>query len=153
MSDTPTDGRPWYDRPVFRYLLVGGFNTGLDIGIYTLLATVFHVHPLVSNVISTLITLCVSYGLNRFFVFQSERSVAQTFIQFVTVTLFSGLLVQSGVIWVVINLGQWLAPGLNAGLLAVGAKLCAVCVGMVSNFLGYRWLFSHRGEQPANLGE
>jgi putative flippase GtrA len=129
-----------------RYLLVGGFNTLLDIGLFTLFADAFNIPPLVANVMSTSITLCVSYLLNRVFVFRTERSVQRTVFQFVAVTLMSGLVVQSAVIWVVIHVGGWLVPSLSHDVLAPLAKVCATGVGMITNFLGYWWLFRTREE-------
>lgn len=130
--------------PFLRYALVGAFNTGLDLVLFTVLAVVINVAPLAANVASTVIVLCVSYLLNRGFVFRTERSVRGTVIQFVAVTLFSGLVVQSAVIWTVLHLGGLLAPGLPEDVLAPFAKICAMGVGMLSNYLGYRWLFRAR---------
>jgi putative flippase GtrA len=127
-----------------RYLLVGGFNTLLDLGLFTLFAVVVGIQPLVANVLSTTITLCVSYLLNRVFVFRTERSVQRTVVQFVAVTLISGLAVQSAVIWAVLHVGELVAPGLSYDVLAPVAKIFAMGVGMISNFLGYRWLFGSR---------
>lgn len=128
-----------------RYLLVGGFNTLLDLGLFTLFAVVVGIQPLVANVLSTTITLCVSYLLNRVYVFRTARTVQRTLVQFVAVTLISGLVVQSAVIWAVLHVGVLVAPGLSHDVLAPLAKICAMGVGMISNFLGYRWLFgSHR---------
>lgn len=127
-----------------RYLLVGGFNALLDLGLFTLGAVVIGLHPLVANIVSTSITLCVSYLLNRVFVFRTTRSIQRTVVQFVTVTLISGLLVQSGVIWVVLRLGGLVVPNLPPDVLEPLAKICAMGVGMGSNYLGYRWLFGSR---------
>lgn len=127
-----------------RYLFVGGFNTLLDLGLFTLFAVVVGLDPLVANICSTSITLCVSYLLNRVFVFRTTRSVQRTLVSFVTVTLISGLLVQSAVIWVVLRLGGVVLPDLPPDVLEPLAKICAMGVGMVSNYLGYRWLFGSR---------
>jgi putative flippase GtrA len=127
-----------------RYLLVGVFNTLLDLGLFTLFAVVVGLHPLVANILSTSITLCVSYLLNRVFVFRTARSVQRTVVQFVAVTLISGLVVQSAVIWTVIHLGALIVPDLSHDVLAPLAKICAMGVGMGSNYLGYRWLFASR---------
>ena len=127
-----------------RYVLVGVFNTLLDLGLFTLFAVVVGLHPLVANVLSTSITLCVSYLLNRVFVFRTSRSVQGTVVQFVAVTLISGLLIQSGVIWVVLRVGALVVPDLSPDILEPLAKICAMGVGMVSNYLGYRWLFGPR---------
>lgn len=123
-----------------RYLMVGVFNSLLDLGLFTLFAVVLGLFPLVANILSTTITLCVSYILNRVFVFRTQRSVTRTVVQFVAVTLISGLLVQSAVIWVVLSLGA-LVSDVPYAVLAPLAKICAMGVGMVCNYLGYRWLF------------
>jgi putative flippase GtrA len=128
----------------FRYVLVGGFNTLLDLGLFTLFAVVIGIQPLIANICSTSITLCVSYLLNRVFVFRTQRSIQGTVVQFVAVTLFSGLVIQSGVIWLVLHVGGLIVPGLPDEILAPIAKICAMGVGMASNFLGYRWLFKSR---------
>jgi putative flippase GtrA len=127
-----------------RYLLVGVFNTLLDFGLFSLFAVVAGIHPLVANILSTSITLCVSYLLNRVFVFRTVRSVQRTVVQFVAVTLISGLVVQSAVIWTVMSLGALIVPDLSYDVLAPLAKICAMGVGMGSNYLGYRWLFGSR---------
>lgn len=148
MSSTPTEVDGTVGRrgrgSFLRYLLVGSFNSLLDLALFTVLAVVVGLHPLVANVLSTAITLCVSYLLNRVFVFRTTRSVQRTVVQFVTVTLVSALLVQSAVIWAVIGLGGLVVPGLPDDVLEPLAKICAMAVGMVSNYLGYRWLFGAR---------
>jgi putative flippase GtrA len=143
---TQTSGEVRTQRPkaFLRYLLVGTFNTLLDLGLFTLFAVIIEIHPLAANILSTTITLCVSYLLNRVFVFQTERSIQRTAIQFVAVTLISGLVVQSAVIWAVLGLTPVLVPGLNAGVVATFAKIIAMGVGMISNYFGYRWLFGSR---------
>ena len=127
---------------LLRYLVVGGFNTLLDLSLFSLFAVVAGLQPLVANVASTCITLCISFVLNRRVVFRSSHGAWKTFVPFVTVTLFSGLVVQSAVIWGVIQLGDIVVPGAPASFVAPMAKVCAMGVGMISNFLGYRWLFS-----------
>lgn len=127
-----------------RYTFVGIFNTLVDLGLFTVLAVVAKLEPVVANVISTTFTLCVSYLLNRRFVFRTDRSVRATVVPFVAVTLFSGLIVQSTVIWTVVHLGGLITPGFPMDVLDVFAKICAMGVGMASNYLGYRWLFGHR---------
>lgn len=130
-----------------RYVLVGGFNTALDFGLYTLLVTAFWVPPLIANVVSTVVTMCVSYLLNRTFVFHSNQSHARGFLSFVAVTLTSGLVIQSIVIAFVITVGESFTS-ISHNILATGAKVCAICVSMVFNYLGYRYIFRSR-----NAGE
>ena len=127
-----------------RYLLVGGCNTLLDLGLFSLLAVVVGLDLLVANVLSTSVTLCASYLLNRVFVFRTVRSVQRTVVQFVAVTLISGMVIQSAVIWAVMSVGALIVPDLSYDVLAPLAKICAMGVGMGSNYLGYRWLFGSR---------
>ena len=130
---------------MLRYGLVGTFNSLLDLGLFSLFSVGLHITEVVANVMSTSIVLCVSYVLNRLFVFRSNRPVRSTVVHFVSITLFTGLIVQSGVIWVVVHLGTLLVPSLSYSILAPFAKLCAMGVAMVSNYLGYRWIFHERG--------
>lgn len=129
---------------LLRYGVVGGFNTLLDLGLFTLFSVGLHITPLLANVMSTSIVLCVSYVLNRIVVFRSSKPVRSTVVHFVTITLFSGLIVQSGVIWVVIHVGSLAAPHLSHAILAPLAKVFAMGAGMISNYLGYRWIFHRR---------
>jgi putative flippase GtrA len=127
-----------------RYLLVGVFNTLLDFVLFSLFAVVMSIDPLVANILSTSITLCVSYVLNRVFVFRTARSIQRTVVKFVAVTLISGLVVQSAVIWTMMRLGALIVPDLPYDVLAPLAKISAMGVGMGFNYLGYRWLFGSR---------
>ena len=135
--------------PILRYGLVGGFNTLLDLALFTLFSVGLHITPLLANVMSMSIVLCVSYVLNRLFVFRSKRPVRSTVVHFASVTLFTGLVVQSAVIWVVLHLGRLLVPTLSHSILAPFAKVCAMGVAMVSNYLSYRWIFHRRGARHA----
>ncbi len=135
------DAKPYPRRQLPRYLLVGAFNSLLDLALFTLLAVSLRVEPLVANICSTAITMCVSYLLNRFWVFGSDASWAASAIRFVGVTLTSALLVQSAVIWLLLWAGGEVVPGLAYEVLVPVAKAAAMGVGMTTNYLGYRWLF------------
>lgn len=143
-SGTVSEARTRTPGAFPRYVVVGVFNTLLDLGLFTLFAVVVGLQPLVANLLSTSITICVSYLLNRVFVFRTARSVQRTLVQFVAVTLISGLVIQSAVIWAVIHLGALIVPDLSHDVVAPLAKICAMGVGMGSNYLGYRWLFGSR---------
>ena len=130
--------------PVLRYGVVGTFNSLLDLGLFSLFSVGLHITVVVANIMSTSIVLCVSYVLNRIIVFRSTKPVRATVVHFVTITLFTGLIVQSGVIWVVIHLGSLVAPHLSHAILAPLAKVCAMGAAMVSNYLGYHWIFRRR---------
>lgn len=135
-------------RSVDRYLLVGLFNTGLDLALFSVLAVLVGLAPVTANVVSTVCVMTVSFFINRIWVFRSSAGGLGTFLRFASVTLFTGLLVQSGVIVTVLAVSEALLPSLPEGLAEPGAKIVAMGTGMVVNFLGYRWLFSR--EVPAS---
>lgn len=129
-----------------RYLVVGLGNTALDLVLFSVLAVAAGVPPVLANVISTVVVMTVSFFLNRSFVFRSETSGLSAYAGFVAVTLFSGLVLQSLVILGVIHLADAVVPDLSEELVKPGAKVVAMACGMVSNFVGYRWVFG--GRQP-----
>ncbi|MDR0783178.1 MAG: GtrA family protein [Propionibacteriaceae bacterium] len=130
-----------------RYLAVGVFNSLLDLGLFSLLAAVIGLHPILANTISTTITMCVSFLLNSRWVFRSRQQGIVSFVVFVAITLTSGLVVQGAVIWTIVHLVPPMIPTLSFEIVAIGAKICAMGVGMVCNFLGYRWLFSWKSKK------
>lgn len=145
MSTEPEPGKSRQGFWAFiRYLFVGGFNTLLDLALFTCFVVVVGLLPVVANVASTTITMCVSYLLNRTIVFRSNNRRASTAAGFVAVTLFSGLLVQSAVIASVMWVGQSYLGAAEFAWFPSFAKICAMGVGMITNFLGYRWLFRQR---------
>ncbi|WP_170285943.1 GtrA family protein [Nocardioides rubriscoriae] len=125
-----------------RYLVVGVANTALDLLLFTLLAVAAGVPPVLANVVSTAVVMTVSFFVNRAWVFRAETAGVRSYLGFVSVTLFSALVLQSLVILGVIAAAAALTPDLSDGLVEPGAKLAAVAVGMVSNFLGYRYVFT-----------
>lgn len=134
-----------------RYLVVGLGNTALDLVLFTVLAVAAGVPPVLANVISTVVVMTISFFLNRSFVFRSEASGPSAYAGFVAVTLFSGLVLQSLVILGVIHLAGAVVPDLSDELVKPAAKVVAMACGMVSNFLGYRWVFG--GRQPGAPAE
>ncbi|MBE7325852.1 GtrA family protein [Nocardioides sp. Y6] len=129
-------------RSVDRYVLVGLFNTALDLALFTALAVGVGLAAVLSNAISTVVVMTVSFFVNRAWVFQSQSSGVGVYLRFAGVTLFTGLLVQSGVILAVLFLAEVVVPALSTDLVTPAAKVVAMGTGMVVNFLGYRWLFS-----------
>lgn len=137
-------------RSFDRYVLVGLANTALDLVLFSTLALAVGFAPVAANVISTVCVMTVSFFVNRAFVFRSSAGGLMAFVRFVSVTLFTGLVVQSAVIVAAIAASGALLPGLPEAVVTPGAKVLAMGVGMVVNFLGYRWLFSTPAStQPA----
>lgn len=129
-------------RSVDRYLLVGLFNTALDLALFSLLAVGIGMAAVLANTISTVCVMTISFFVNRAWVFRSESSGVGVYLRFAGVTLFTGLLVQSAVILAVLALAEAVAPSLAPELVTPAAKVVAMGTGMVVNFLGYRWLFT-----------
>ena len=134
-------GAKFRDLSFLRYVMVGALNTVLDLALFTIGVAVFKLQPLVANIISTTITMCVSYLLNRSFVFRSDQKHSRALIPFFTVTLTSGLLIQGAVITVIMALTRSVTV-VPYEVLATGAKVCAIGVGLISNYLGYRFIFT-----------
>lgn len=133
-----------------RYLVVGLANTALDLALFTLLAVALGVAPVLANVTSTVVVMTISFFVNRAWVFRAESAGLRSYVGFVSVTLFSGLVLQSLVILGVIAAAGAVIPDLSDGLVEPGAKLVAMAVGMVSNFLGYRWVFAERSSTASS---
>jgi putative flippase GtrA len=92
--------------------------------------------------------MTISFFVNRSWVFRAESAGLRAYVGFVAVTLFSGLVLQSLVILGAIAAAGAIAPDLPDGLVTPAAKVLAMGCGMVSNFLGYRWVFG-RGSRAA----
>ena len=136
-------------RSVDRYVMVGLFNTALDFVLFSFLALAVALAPLVANAISTVIVMTISFFINRAWVFRSEQRGLLSYARFAGVTLFTGLLVQSAVITGVLAVTDAVVPALAEETAKPGAKLTAMAVGMIVNFLGYRWLFASKGREQS----
>ena len=132
------------DNSAHRYLVVGVLNTALDLALFTLLAVGLGVPPLVANVVSTVVVMTQSFFVNRAWVFRAQDAGARAYVGFVVVTLGSGLVVQGLVILAMLQGFSVIAPDVPDAVAAPVAKVVAIGVGMVSNFLGYRWVFGVR---------
>jgi putative flippase GtrA len=130
---------------VARFLLSGGAMALLDLCLYSCGALLLHWPPIAAHVVSTLITICVSFAVNRAFVFQAHGTGVRAFLPFLAVTLVTALVVQSLIIAGVVRAGGALLPQVPDGAVAIGAKLLAVGVAAVCNFVCYRVIFSRAG--------
>lgn len=136
---------------VMRYLLTGVSTSLLDLALFSLLAVVVAVPEVLANVASTLVTVCISYLINQTFVFNAEKRTWGTFFSFIGHTLFTGLVLQSAVIWALAaGVNVWL-PGANQALVLPGIKLIAMLVGAVCNYLEYRLIFTRKSDCGGQL--
>ncbi len=120
-----------------RFVIVGLVNTGVDFSILFLLIALFSLPAVVANMGSTIIALAVSYALNKRAVFgdNSAKSIRQI-VTFVTITLF-GLWVLQGIVIMGLPTLLWMFYGVGDGTALFIAKLIAIAVSLVWNYLWY----------------
>lgn len=79
--------------PVLLYLLFGGITTVINVVTYGVLASIFHVNYLVSNVIAWILAVLVAYITNKLYVFdsknKSKKENSKEFITFLIVRILS----------------------------------------------------------------
>jgi len=75
-------------RTEFRFLVVGGINTMVGYGAYTLFLSI-SLPYLLANTLATIIGVINSYLWNRFFTFKSKGRALTEIIRFSVVYLFS----------------------------------------------------------------
>lgn len=132
-----------------RFLLAGGLNTGLDFLFLNILVFLFNALPLVANTISVIIGITISYFLNHYFVFKSTETVTlKKYFMFFLATGFSSLIIQSVII---LGFAAFFQTDFSRSLFVVSdspmtefvelniAKAVAVVIGMVWNFLIYKY--------------
>ncbi len=119
-----------------KFVLTGGLNTVIDFLIYNLFANLIGINAVVSNIISTSICISISFYLNSRYVWKTQKSLRETAPGFLIVSLFSAWCVQSLAISAVMSI--W---GDNAIITAL-SKLFGSACGMVTNYLGYKVVFS-----------
>ncbi|MGI9028320.1 MAG: GtrA family protein [Candidatus Saccharimonadales bacterium] len=117
------------------FFVIGLFNTSLDIIIYLLLLKA-GLTIVLANIISTSITLAISYRLNKRFTFKDRQAGHTSLIKFLIITLTGLWLLQPiaiyGVLWLLNT--QTIVSSLFYNLIS---KLAATSVSMVWNFVLY----------------
>jgi putative flippase GtrA len=116
-----------------KFGIVGGLNTLVDFGVFSLLYYAADVYYLTAQVIAYATATCHSYLWNRYWTFQAKHKphVAE-FTKFVLVNIIS-----LGVSLVIIFLGRE-----QAGLSTLISKIIATFFAMVVNFsLNRFWVF------------
>lgn len=127
---------------LLRFLFTGSINTLLDLFLYAIFANIIGIHPVISSIISTGITLCFSYFMNHYFVFRSGKRKRQTAVWFVIVTLINVWVIQSSIIWLILHLFGSIEFFQNhLWTFNMFAKLGGVAISTVLNYIGYRKIF------------
>lgn len=85
----------------FRYIVVGGCTTLVNLVVYTLLCKVVHMNVDLSNVISVITAILFAYVTNKIFVFQSKckdyKELFGEFCKFVGARLLTMVIEVGGV--------------------------------------------------------
>jgi len=133
-----------------RFLITGFFNTGLDFLLLNTMVFFFGTYPLVANTISVSIGITISYILNHKFVFRSgEQLSLRKYVTFFAITGFSSLVIQNSIIYGFevaskTSFGHSIvlvSAVMNSDALRLNvAKAVAVLIGMVWNFMFYKFV-------------
>lgn len=131
-----------------RFILAGSFNTALDFALLNTFVFAFGMNSILANTCSVLIGITISYFLNHYFVFRSDKRFSLlSYLAFFTITGFSSIVIQASVIYgfeaifdsnfgmSIYLIGPWLSEHEVAQLNI--AKVAAVGVGMVWNYILY----------------
>lgn len=113
-----------------RFAIVGVLNTGIDLGLFTLLTQVVGLSPLIANPISFTTGAANSFLLNKYWTFGAggrRREVAVQATKFAIVTVVV-LLIHQMLLFLLHTQLDW--PAVPVKVLAIGA---GVLVGFVSN--------------------
>ncbi len=140
----------WVHRPV-RFIFVGIINTSIDLLLLNIFILALNTSLIYSNLFSASITICLSYFLNHYIVFQSRLSISiKTFLKFFLITGLSILLVQSIAIYIFEHtfsqslISDLLGGSRNLNFVKIvqinSAKIVAVLVGMLWNYTLYHFV-------------
>lgn len=130
--------------PLLRYLITGGSISVIDFSGFLLFTQVLGLNEIVANVLSTAIAMSVSFAINSTFVFRSTKRTTMTFLLFVSFTAFTGLVLQSAVIFVIVGAAHGIAGPGQTDMIVPASKVVAMAIGAVANFVGYRFLLTPR---------
>lgn len=114
----------------------------LDFCLFNVFALVAGWNEVYANILSTILSVCISYFLNKKFVFAAQRYSFSSFISFAGLTLATGLILQSSIIWCLLAVATNLSSFSEYWLFVPLAKIVAMGTGAIVNYLGYKLIFS-----------
>ncbi|EKE14721.1 MAG: hypothetical protein ACD_12C00326G0002 [uncultured bacterium] len=112
----------------FRYLLVGGIATLVDLGSLFVLTDLLGIYYLISGAIAFILGLLINYLLARFWVFRSRYSVIKEFMIFSFIGLI-GLGLNELLLYILVAIFYWWY---------LAAKIVSIFLVLVWNFLARR---------------
>lgn len=122
-------------REIIRFLLVGGMNYVVDVGVFNALrATVLATHPVTAKVISAIVATLFSWVMNRSWTFKAraKRPILHEFVGFMTINAL-GLLPPVICLWIshyLMGFTSQLADNISANIIGVG-------LGTLLRYVGY----------------
>lgn len=139
-----------WGQKIIRFVCVGAFNTVLDFTLLNVMFAVLKFPTLLANSISVTVSITVSYFLNHKIVFRHpEKYSIKNYIRFFLITGFSVIVIQNLIIYTATKLVV-IHAGASVRILGIAvpadtarlnlAKAAAVVVGMVWNFLLYKFV-------------
>lgn len=153
-----------WNQQILRFGVVGVFNTFFDITLLLFFYKVVGVPEVVANTFSVSIAVSLSYFLNHHIVFRYHKKYSlRNFLRFTVITGLSIMVVQNLVIFVVTHY-VWNVSASETVIwhgktfmlqtvVLLAAKLIAVAVGMVWNFLLYKYVVFPNSKQPDDSEE
>ncbi len=76
-------------KEIFLYLFFGLLTTFISILSFYIFTNIFHIHELISNILSWLIAMSFAYYTNSIYVFKYDNNSKQTIIKFFSARLLS----------------------------------------------------------------
>lgn len=136
---------------ILKFGVVGFTAFFIDLGVFTVLSSVFHIYYLIANCISFTVSLVFNYVMSMKYVFERKED-ADKRVEFVIFTVLSviGLGINSLVIFIcldgIYNHVPLLRRLIGRGLAETGGKVVATAVVMVYNFITRKIFLEKKGE-------
>ncbi|HSX53105.1 MAG TPA: GtrA family protein [Patescibacteria group bacterium] len=139
-----------WEKRIVRFLVVGTFNTFLDISLLLFLYEVVGLPKVLANTISVPTAITVSYFLNHRIVFRQKQGYSlSAYLKFLAITGFSAVVIQDAVIFIITD--HLLHPGNKMISIAgnsislatvelIGAKIVGIGIGLFWNFVLYKYI-------------
>jgi putative flippase GtrA len=117
----------------FRYGCVGLVGTAVHVGIMVLLVEVYGIRPTVSSVAGFIVTVVISYFLNRFWTFAHQATSRWAFPRYVIVSCM-GVVLTFGLMSLALDILHW--------HYLYGQVLVILVIPATNFVLNYLWTFS-----------
>ena len=119
---------------LIKYSAVGVLGTLTHIIILVTFVELFNQDPVLSSTCGFIIVVVISYYLNHFWTFQSDRCHLYSFPRYVIVSLL-GLSLNTGIMYLTVNILNWWY---------LSGQMIVIIIVPISNFiLNYFWSFGY----------